>query len=880
MIKIILLAFTLAFGFSCQDSFITDEKYLATVESDFKTRKDSLSNTTYFDIFKTDKLSKKQREAMMFLYAYMPLGDISDYPSDLYLKSVDATLTLKKKLPWVELIPEEVFRHFVLPIRVNNEYLDSARYTLFQELYPRVKNMSMHDAALEVNHWCHEKVVYKPSDSRTSSPLATIKTAHGRCGEESVFAVAALRAVGIPARQVYTPRWAHTDDNHAWVEVWIDGKWSYMGACEPEPELNIAWFSKTVQRGILMHTKAFGKYNGAEQKMLHTPNFTEINVTENYTPTVSNSVTVMDEDGNAVEGADVSFRIYNYGQFFPVFSQKTLINGKSEIISGKGDLFVWATKGDRFGYKILSANKTNSITILLDKKIGDVISENIDITPPVDGKDEVLVSSEQIAKNAERLKQEDKIRGNYIATFITSDMTRRMASELGYNPNLIENFVIKSRGNWSEIASFLRSANGQNKKVNALLNTLLEKDLRDIKANELSDHLNNSPSTIYSTLYNNYVLAPRVSDELITPYKKQLQELFGESLVAKFKKKPEELVKWVDQNIRINNSENSINVPISPVGVYTSKYADEHSRDIFFVASCRSFGIPARLEMVTGKVQFYHRNLWHNVYFGNKKRSTTPNGYLRLKYKEQKTLGNPLYDTHFTISKIVNGIPKLLNFRNMGGFEGTASYKTTFSKPVRIEEGYYMLTTGRRMASGKVLSAVKMFNIIGNKTTKVELLMREDINDISVIGNLNPEALLMKEGDNKQKSILSQTGRGYFVLAILGAKQEPTSHLLRDIIPFKNQFEKWDREMVMLFKNSAELGNFDKTEFPDMPTNMTFGVDVDEKITDMLCKNMKIHNRNSLPIVVIADTFGRIVYFSQGYTTGQGEQLINVINKL
>ena len=36
-------------------------------------------------------------------------------------------------------------------------------------------------------------------------------------------------------RQGYTPRWAHTDDNHAWVEAWVNGKWYFLGACEPEP---------------------------------------------------------------------------------------------------------------------------------------------------------------------------------------------------------------------------------------------------------------------------------------------------------------------------------------------------------------------------------------------------------------------------------------------------------------------------------------------------------------------------------------------------------------------------------------------------------------------------------------------------------------------
>ena len=32
------------------------------------------------------------------------------------------------------------------------------------------------------------------------------------------------------SRQVYTPRWAHTDDNHAWVEAWVNGKWYFLGA--------------------------------------------------------------------------------------------------------------------------------------------------------------------------------------------------------------------------------------------------------------------------------------------------------------------------------------------------------------------------------------------------------------------------------------------------------------------------------------------------------------------------------------------------------------------------------------------------------------------------------------------------------------------------
>ena len=109
---------------------------------------------------------------------------------------------------------------------------------------------------LEVNHWCHEKAVYKPSDARTKLSFGNGTYRHGRCGEESTLLVAALRSVGIPARQVYTPRWAHTDDNHAWVEAWADGKWYFLGACEPEPVLNLGWFNAPASRGMLMHTKS------------------------------------------------------------------------------------------------------------------------------------------------------------------------------------------------------------------------------------------------------------------------------------------------------------------------------------------------------------------------------------------------------------------------------------------------------------------------------------------------------------------------------------------------------------------------------------------------------------------------------------------------
>ena len=259
-IRLLLVPILSVVLFSCGEShFLKEEAYRNQVFQDFEQKQRALPHGDLFTIFSDSTLTLSEREALMFLYAYMPIGDITDYSGNYYLENLRLSEQARNEMSWGKNVTDELFRHFVLPIRVNNENLDDSRKVFYGELKERVKGLSMKDAILEVNHWCHEKVVYRPSDARTSSPLASVKTAYGRCGEESTFTVAALRSVGIPARQVYTPRWAHTDDNHAWVEAWADGEWYFFGACEPEPVLNLGGLNASECRGMLMHTKVFGR---------------------------------------------------------------------------------------------------------------------------------------------------------------------------------------------------------------------------------------------------------------------------------------------------------------------------------------------------------------------------------------------------------------------------------------------------------------------------------------------------------------------------------------------------------------------------------------------------------------------------------------------
>ena len=878
------LLFTLLVWTSCnnQQHFITDAAYRAEVENDFQAKQAALPNGDLFAVF-NDQMTPEEREALTFMYAYMPIGDITDYSGDFYLKNIRSSFQARNEMPWGDSIPEDIFHHFVLPVRINNENLDESRMVFFDELKDRVKGLSLYDAVLEVNHWCHEKVIYTPSDGRTSSPLASVKTAYGRCGEESTFTVAALRSVGIPARQVYTPRWAHTDDNHAWVEAWVNGKWYFLGACEPEPVLNLGWFNGPAYRGMLMHTKVFGKYNGPEDVMERTDGYTEINVIDNYAPSAKAVITVTDANGKPVKDALVEFKIYNYAEFNSVARKKTDADGKCSLSAGKGDMLVWASKDGKFGYSKVSFGKDGEITIALNKKPGDVETIALDIIPPVDGSIPAEVTPEQKEANAKRLLEEDAIRNKYVATFYTEEKAEALAKELGIDPMKTEDFMIGSRGNWMEIEKFLRETPAEKRtQAMALLDVVSAKDLRDTPASVLADHLNNTPA-VQSEWFNEYIMNPRVANEFLTPYKSFFAANIEPSLAKQAVENPQALVDWVKNNVSINDALNAQRIPIMPMGVWKSRIADKGSRNIFFVAVARSLGIPARIEPVARKIQYFKDNAWVDVDFEAAVQTTAKQGKVIASYQPIKALQDPKYYSHFTIAKVLpNGTLQTLNFERGGNVDmGLGdTWSGLLKKPLSMDEGNYMLVTGTRMANGSVLAEIEFFNVEADKTTPIQLEMRESKDEIQVIGNFNSENKFKRADNGEETSLLATTGRGYYIVALLGSRQEPTNHAMRDIAAVKKELEDWGRGIVLLFPDEKGYKNFDPKEFGDLPGTITYGLDIDGAIQKEMATAMKLQNANTLPIFLIADTFNRVVFVSQGYTIGLGEQLMKVIHKL
>ena len=424
-----------------------------------------------------------------------------------------------------------------------------------------------------------------------------------------------------------------------------------------------------------------------------------------------------------------------------------------------------------------------------------------------------------------------------------------------------------------------------------ILESLSAKDLRDVTLDVLNDHLLTNISDwekIETDLFKRmYLNPPRIANEMLTPYKKVLREAIEktvyQSVPDSMKRDPKVLIEWCRKEIKINNELNSQQIPISPMGVWKARVADEKSRDIFFVAAYRSMGwaSAAWIDEVTGKVQILNEEFAkEDVNFDTAEAAQSRKGVLQATYTPIRSVEDPKYYSHFTLSKFKNGTFQLLNYdegeTDMG--DGT-TWRNLLKYGRELDEGYYMMVTGTRLASGAVLSNSTFFTIEPGKTTTVDLVMRESKDQVQVIGNFNSEATYRPVDSTEQRSILQTCGRGYFVVAVLGVGQEPTNHALRDIAALGNDFEQWGRKMVFLFPSEKQYKKFNADEFKGLPSTITYGIDVDDSIRKEIVQAMNLNN-SILPVFIIADTFNRVVFVSQGYTIGLGEQLMKVVHGL
>ncbi len=798
-----------------------------------------------------EKLSEEELFAVKWIYANSPLSDALNFDVSLFCAAARHGIFLRGT-PYASALPEEIFLCYVLHPRVNDEELCDCRKFFYETIKDRVLGKPLVEAALEINYFNAEQVVYRSTDGRTRSALSVFSSGFGRCGEESVFAVNVFRALGIAARQVYAPRWSHCDDNHAWVEI-FDGKaWRFLGACEPEETLDQGWFNAAAGRAMLIRALTFcdppeGEFIGRMGAAR------SVNVLKTYAKTKLLCILVQNEQGEPEPHARVEFGILNYAQICPVASAETDENGCVRLTCGEGSLFVRASKGELSARALVDTRKTARQVLSLQKETFREGAENfVFYAPEGTRKDPPPLSDEQRAAGEEKKRRAaEAYRRKMSAQRKPGEAEKIAAGRIRKEETLAA--LERSAANFSALSAFLSDSRFPENEKEGLLLSLSDKDLTDVDPEILFESLRFSRlyrSEVWDEeFFNAYLACPRIEEEPLSLWRAQIFEFFSEEQKRAFRQDPRKIAEDLAARLSPLGEFGYGALTVCPSAALLSGRADPRSKKILFVAICRTLGIPARLDPVTKEEQFFENGKFVSP-------APEKEGTLVLE-REQ---GGGLRPGDFSLTRICPDGEIAFDLTGLAFEEDRMT--------VRLPCGNYRLLTVNRLPNGNLFARETDLSLQAGETRKI-LLQKYEADLSEMLFEIALKDLLPKEFSEKAPKQ---------VLFCLETGREPTEHLLNEILARREEYEKIKDRLLFVLPGPEALEDPRFSAF----FKVFPGADVAfwaPKLLDKLARRVFLEP-GKLPLSLVQKPDGTAVYACAGYNVGSGDLILKIIDFL
>ena len=806
----------------------------------------------------TDKKIKEQEPetalALKYLYMTMPCSDMGNYSFEIFLDYAKNSVRIWHESEGVKLLPEDIYLNYVLYHRVNEEEIAPCR-TLFAEEISKfmeengnetlLSGFNRKKTAIEVNYWCAQEATYHCTDDRTLSALTVYRRGNGRCGEESVFTVNAMRSIGIPSRQVYAPKWSHCDDNHAWVEIWNDGEWYFLGACEPLPILNKGWFTNASSRAMMVHSRWFDQAESGEEKIGTDGMVTMLNELSRYAAVTEFSVKVEDEEGRPVSGAEVSFQVLNYAEFSPVAEGVTGEDGTCSFTTGLGSLAVQISRDGQCECVFADTREQKQIRVIFGKNAGQKdVWEAVDMIAPVDTPVNTdMPTAEQTAEGNIRLEK--------------AAARRTAKTEAWVNPEC-EKFLqgcFTEENTEDEEEGLLREE---------LLNVLTEKDRTDCRAEVLEEHLRFAmpyEEELEHSVFVNYVLNPRIDDEVLMKYREVIENTFSEEEKLCFRENPASIWTEVDKRINSIPERERASVITTPAGCLKTKVGSILSKKILFVAIARTLGIPARLNPEDRSMEYRKDGRFIPVLPEAEK-----NCHIVLKAGDGTQWK---YFQNWSMAKLENGTYTSLR---LGGL----LWKDDLLE-ADLEAGTYRITTSNRLPNGNMFAYVYYFSVDAGDKKEISMILRQaDLEDM--LENIElPEFQLRKDEDGNEVVQASElTAEGKHILMFLEESREPTEHILNEMMEQPEEFRKICSRILFVVQSEEALK--DPTIKKALSTFPEISVYYDcfADHIELLGRRMYV-DHEKLPLIIVTSEKMNGIYATSGYNVGTGDMLLRLM---
>ena len=806
----------------------------------------------------TDKKIKEQEPetalALKYLYMTMPCSDMGNYSFEIFLDYAKNSVRIWHESEGVKLLPEDIYLNYVLYHRVNEEEIAPCR-TLFAEEISKfmeengnetlLSGFNRKKTAIEVNYWCAQEATYHCTDDRTLSALTVYRRGNGRCGEESVFTVNAMRSIGIPSRQVYAPKWSHCDDNHAWVEIWNDGEWYFLGACEPLPILNRGWFTNASSRAMMVHSRWFDQAESGEEKIGTDGMVTMLNELSRYAAVTEFSVKVEDEEGRPVSGAEVSFQVLNYAEFSPVAEGVTGEDGTCSFTTGLGSLAVQISRDGQCECVFADTREQKQIRVIFGKNAGQKdVWEAVDMIAPVDTPVNTdMPTAEQTAEGNIRLEK--------------AAARRTAKTEAWVNPEC-EKFLqgcFTEENTEDEEEGLLREE---------LLNVLTEKDRTDCRAEVLEEHLRFAmpyEEELEHSVFVNYVLNPRIDDEVLMKYREVIENTFSEEEKLCFRENPASIWTEVDKRINSIPERERASVITTPAGCLKTEVGSILSKKILFVAIARTLGIPARLNPEDRSMEYRKDGRFIPVLPEAEK-----NCHIVLKAGDGTQWK---YFQNWSMAKLENGTYTSLR---LGGLLWKGNLLEA-----HLEAGTYRITTSNRLPNGNMFAYVYYFSVDAGDKKEISMILRQaDLEDM--LENIElPEFQLRKDEDGNEVVQASElTAEGKHILMFLEESREPTEHILNEMMEQPEEFRKICSRILFVVQSQTALKDPTISKALSMFPEIQVYYDCFADHIELLGRRMYV-DHEKLPLIIVTSEKLNGIYATSGYNVGTGEMLLRLM---
>lgn len=547
-----------------------------------------------------------EREAAQWILAWLPDSDLASM--DLLLLQEHVTLSCRayRESPWRDSLPRETWLHFVVPHRVSQEPLQPWRRVMAEELAAVIAPYEdMEEAALAVNRWCRQQATYTPTSGRDMGPLTTMKRGLGRCEEEMILTVCAMRAAGIPARTCSTPYWTFTDDNHAWVEVWANGGWYYAESCDDRRCLNDSWFSGAASRAGFVDSEGYGEFDPSPEPLYRAENgVTVVNSTAVYTDPFLVSARVAGH-----EDAEVFVNVLNYGTLRAIARVPT----GAPLVLGPGSFALTAAapdESDGLLLRVITGRSGDELDIKLDP-VADLydtaMSPGFWLTYP--------------AEDADRRRRENLVSDavdRHHRLLVAAEKTERdkLRALDETEEAVLDSLPADLREQWNGIlekpcgsfAPFIRlltwyRTDEQRQALTWLLADGDDKDLLELDERMVRAHVDAALAVRGSLpveVWREGVLSSRIHREPGKDWRSGLPTVGTdpEALLAAFDRD------WIETERRYFGN------PLAPDEAYLLGRGTETDLKVAFVGLCRRNGMPARYRH--GQVQWW-RDGWRDV---------------------------------------------------------------------------------------------------------------------------------------------------------------------------------------------------------------------------------------------------------------------------